>query len=187
MVETPNMRTAWTRVSRTLRFTRDAALIYAGYKWTHRQSRGLTPQKREQAYEREHTRAAKRLYRLAVDLKGMNIKTGQFIGTRSDLAPPAYVEWLGKLQDQVPPRPFELVRRIVEQELGEPLEQIFASFEREPIGAASLPQVYRATLPDGRELAVKVQYPEVEQLVLIDLANTTRVVNLLARMEPNFD
>ncbi len=181
------MRSAWTRASRSLRFGRDVTLIYAGYKWTQRRSRDLTAEAREQAYEREHTRAAKRLYRLAVDLKGLNIKTGQFIGTRADLAPPAYVEWLGKLQDHVPPRPFGLVRRIVEQELGEPLGQLFSSFEREPLGAASLAQVHRATLPDGREVAVKVQYPEVERLVRIDLANTTCVVNLLARTEPNFD
>ena len=181
------MRTAWTRARRSTRFARDATLIYAGYKWTQRRSRGLSAEQRDRLYDRQHVRAAKRLYRLAVDLKGMNIKTGQFIGTRADLAPPAYVEWLGKLQDQVPPRPFALVRRIVEQELGEPVERLFARFDPEPIGAASLAQVHRATLSDGREVAVKVQYPEVEQLVLIDLANTTRIVNLLARTEPNFD
>lgn len=181
------MATMLTRIRRTARFAKDTTLIYAGYKRTQRRVRTMSAPDRDAAYEAQHDSAARRLYHLAVDLKGLNIKTGQFIGTRADLAPPPYVRWLGKLQDQVPPHPVSVVRATIERELGAPVADLFASFEAEPVGAASLAQVHRATLPDGREVAVKVQYPEVEDLVRIDLANTKRVVNLLARREPNFD
>ncbi len=182
-----SMTGAFTRVRRTTRFAKDAAIIYAGYKRTQRRTRSLDQAATDAIYDAQHERAAKRLYHLAVDLKGMNIKTGQFIGTRADLAPPPYIHWLGKLQDQVPPHPLSVVRRTVREELGEPIEALFAEFDPSPIGAASLAQVHRAKLPDGRDVAVKVQYPEVEELVTLDLANTARVVNLLARNEPKFD
>src|SRR5678815_2295780 len=109
----------------------------------------------------------------AADLEKLGpayIKLGQLLSTRSDLLPPAYLEALARLQDRVEPFPFADVERIVQQELGVRLSKGFSSFTETPLAAASLGQVHRATLRDGREVAVKVQRPEAREQVAGDLA-----------------
>ena len=175
------------RVRRSARVARTGLRIYAGYKRTQRKVRKLDGEAVSAAWDAQHEQTARRLYRLAVDLKGLYIKTGQFVGTRTDIVPAPYSAWLSKLQDQVPPHPFATVRKTVEHELGKPMEELFASFEHEALGSASLAQVHRATLPDGREVVAKVQYPEVAGLVKLDVRNLKTVVGLVARREPNFD
>ena len=130
---------------------------------------------------------AERLYQLAVQLKGLYIKSGQFIGTRSDVVPAPYAKSLSRLQDSVPPRPIVQIRATIEHEFGRPIEALFATFDETPLGAASLAQVHRATLADGRQVVVKVQYPEVGALVRLDLRNLRTLVGIVARREPNFD
>ena len=88
---------------------------------------------------------------------------------------------------RVPPRPYAEVARVIERELGRPLADLFLHFDPRPLASASLAQVHRARLHDGREVAVKVQYPEIPELVAIDIANLTFFINLLARFERNFD
>jgi len=175
------------RVRRSLRVARTGARIYLGYKRTQRKVRKLGPEAAAIQWEQRHEAAAESLYRLAVDLKGMYIKSGQFIGTRTDIVPLPYTRSLSRLQDQVPARPMAVVRHTIESELKRPLEELFATFDEEPIGAASLAQVHRATLPDGREVVVKVQYPEVAGLVRLDVRNLRTLVGIVARREPNFD
>ena len=87
----------------------------------------------------------------------------------------------------MPPRPVALVRETVERELGRPIAELFASFDDTALAAASLAQVHRATLHDGRAVVVKVQYPEVSALVRLDIRNLRMMVGLVARREPNFD
>jgi ubiquinone biosynthesis protein len=109
---------------------------------------------------------------LAEDLERLGptyIKLGQLLSTRVDLLPPPYLEALTKLQDQVDPFPFEDVERIVSSELGVRLSKAFSSFDREPLAAASLSQVHRATLRNGRDVAVKVQRPDIRPLIRDDL------------------
>jgi aarF domain-containing kinase len=175
------------RLYRTLRVAWDATIIYWGYKRTQRRVRSLTTAQADAAWEAQHDRSAQRLYRLCIDLKGLYIKAGQFIGTRADLVPYPYVRWLGQLQDRVPPRPVAEVRATIEREFGRSIEELFAEFDDEPLAAASLAQVHRARLPDGRDVAVKVQYPEVEELVDLDLRNLRAIVRLVAWREPRFD
>ncbi len=109
---------------------------------------------------------------LAADLERMGpafTKLGQLLSSRVDLVPPEYIEALSRLQEEVEPFQFEDVQRIVEEELGGRMGQLFETFEREPLAAASLGQVHRATLPSGREVAVKVQRPGVREQVAQDL------------------
>ncbi len=109
------------------------------------------------------------------------IKLGQLLSTRADLLPPAYLEALARLQDDVAPFPFEDVERIVQDELGVRLSKAFSSFDREPIAAASLGQVHRAVLRGGREVAVKVQRPGIRDRVIRDLDALDEVAALLHR------
>jgi ubiquinone biosynthesis protein len=128
---------------------------------------------------RLHRASAVRLREAAIRLRGVFIKLGQFMSARVDILPEEYTEELAALQDQVPPMPFPPIRDRVVLELGRPLEQVFASFAPEPIAAASLGQVHEATLPDGRRLAVKVQYPGVQAVVATDLRAARIVLRLL--------
>jgi len=159
--------------------------VYAGYKWL--QVRSRLGRDTTAAFERQHRRSADAVYRLAVRLEGLPIKVCQFIGSRADVLPDAYVEVLSKLQDRVPPRPIEDLEPMVRGELGRPIEEIFAEFDRKPIASASLAQVHRARLHDGREVAVKIQYPEIAEVVRTDLANFRFFVRALALLERNFD
>jgi ubiquinone biosynthesis protein len=98
------------------------------------------------------------------------IKLGQILSAGRGLFPPELVEEFKKCRDQVPPEPFETVRRVVEEDLGAPLEQVFARFDREPIAAASIAQVHGARLASGEEVVVKVQRPRVQEQVRLDIA-----------------
>ena len=109
------------------------------------------------------------------------IKLGQVMSTRPDLLPPAYIRALSRLQDDVQPFPFSEVERIVQRELHVRMSKAFASFDPEPVAAASLGQVHRATLRSGREVAVKVQRPGIREQVLADLDTLDRVAGLIDR------
>lgn len=106
------------------------------------------------------------------DLEAMGpafVKIGQALSTRPDMVPPEYMAALERMQSDVAPIAFEHVRAQIEAELGVRLHTLFATIDPEPIGSASLAQVHRATLRDGREVAVKVQRPDVEQQIAQDL------------------
>lgn len=121
---------------------------------------------------------------LAADLEKMGptfIKLGQLLSTRADLLPPAYLEALSRLQDSVEPFPFEDVERIVTEELAVRISKAFAEFDHEPMASASLAQVHRALLRDGREVAVKVQRPAIREQVMQDLDIFAEVAELAAK------
>ena len=104
-----------------------------------------------------------------VELGPAYIKLGQVLSTRPDLIPESYVEELEKLQDEVPGIPFSEVEQVIETELGARVSKAFESFEEEPLGTASLGQVHGATLRDGRSVVVKVQRPNIRELLADDL------------------
>ncbi|HEY6881069.1 MAG TPA: AarF/UbiB family protein, partial [Polyangiales bacterium] len=115
------------------------------------------------------------------------LKVGQMLSARPNLLPAAFVRELSKLQDAAPALTFDQVAHAIEHELGKPVEQLFASFERVPLAAASIGQVHRARLHDGREVAVKVQRPGLSELVATDLELLALFVAALAERLPPID
>jgi ubiquinone biosynthesis protein len=97
------------------------------------------------------------------------VKFGQLLSTRPDIAPPDIIAELRGLQDDVTPFPFEEAEKVIEQELGNSIERLFLDFDRVPVAAASIGQVHRATLPNGKSVAVKVQRPDASRQIEADL------------------
>ena len=123
--------------------------------------------------------------RLALDDLGPTfVKMGQIMSTRPFLIPVDLVIELAKLQDQVAPFPFDEVRETIEKELGKPLDQLFKSFSPDPVASASLSQVHRATTLEGDDVAVKVQRPNVKQIMEKDLSILRDLAVLLDRYIP---
>jgi predicted unusual protein kinase regulating ubiquinone biosynthesis (AarF/ABC1/UbiB family) len=112
------------------------------------------------------------------------IKIGQALGTRADLLPLAYVKELATLQDQVPAFSTAEAYARIESELGRSLQECYAEIDSEPIASASLGQVYRARLSSGEEVAVKVQRPDLQQIVAFDVAVLYKIVMLTNRFFP---
>ncbi len=114
------------------------------------------------------------------------IKVGQIASTRGDLLPPELVDELAKLRDQVPPFPFADVQRVVESSLGRPLDAVYANFEREPVAAASVAQVHRATLrSSGALVAVKVRRPDVAEKIALDRSILLVAARFAERVVPS--
>jgi len=134
-------------------------------------------------------RLARRFSVLAADLGGLIIKAGQFASSRLDVLPQSITSELESLQDEVEPEPFENIRRQIELDLGFSLETAFASIEETPVAAASLGQVYRATLKDTlaqeagvSSVVVKVLRPGIEEVVAIDLKALRKVGGWLSKI-----
>ena len=106
---------------------------------------------------------------LLVDLGPAFIKAGQALSTRPDIVPPVLLEELAQLQDQLPGFDSDLAMACIEEDLGAPVEEIYASLDRDPISAASLGQVHRGVLKDGQAVAVKVQRPGLREQITLDL------------------
>jgi ubiquinone biosynthesis protein len=175
------------RIRRFTNVGRMLAAVFIGYKLISLRERWKGREWAEERRREHHLRSARRFYATAIRLQGLLIKTGQFLGTRPDLVPDEYVDVLSRLQDQVPPEPFHVIERTVERELGRSLGEVFADFDERPIASASLAQVHRARLRDGRDAAVKVQYPGIDRVVHIDLRNLRFFVGLLSRLDRTMD
>src|SRR5689334_23938686 len=127
----------------------------------------------DEAYQRatreKHQRNARRIEAAILRLRGLFIKVGQLISIMANFLPDAFREELERLQDQVPPRPYRDIEARVREEFGGrgPAE-LFAAFSPEPVASASIGQVHRARLASGEEVAVKVQYPDIEEMVQVD-------------------
>ncbi len=125
-------------------------------------------------------RVARRYRALAVEMGGVLIKLGQFLSVRVDLLPAEVIRELADLQDEVPPAPFAAVAAQIADAFGRPAGVVFASLDPVSVGAASLAQVHRATLPGGEEVVIKVLRPGIEVLVETDLAAVRLALRLLA-------
>jgi predicted unusual protein kinase regulating ubiquinone biosynthesis (AarF/ABC1/UbiB family) len=144
------------------------------------------------ALGRRQLQTAKQIVAALGTMKGAAMKLGQVMSFLDvGLVPEEYREEfqheLAKLRDSAPTVSFKEMRKVIEGELEEPLDELFAEFETEPIAAASIGQVYRARLPDGRPVAVKVQYPGVAGAVRADMRNLGMILRLMRRLAPGLD
>jgi predicted unusual protein kinase regulating ubiquinone biosynthesis (AarF/ABC1/UbiB family) len=162
------------------------AVIYFGYKSLQIYAL-LTRNTDPSLYDRHHRRSALAIRNTALSLEGLLIKACQFAGSRADILPPAYVEVLSELQDRVPPHKFSEIGPWLEQQLGCPTAELFERLDEVPVAAASLAQVHRGLLHDGRDVAVKVKYPNIERIMTTDLASIGFFIRWLAQLESRFD
>jgi predicted unusual protein kinase regulating ubiquinone biosynthesis (AarF/ABC1/UbiB family) len=147
---------------------------------------------RRDAAARRQMEAAEQIFEVLGQMKGAAMKVGQvasFIDTGA--FPPEFQERiqakLAELRDAAPRVPFKRMRKVIEDDLGEPFDEVFAEFGEEAVAAASIGQVYRARLHDGRDVAVKVQYPGVAQAVRADLQNLGLIMRVAKRVAPGMD
>ncbi|HEX5656937.1 MAG TPA: AarF/UbiB family protein [Polyangiales bacterium] len=168
--EPQNWASGWqTKLGRLTSAALTLGRVVASYRLHTTKAAFMSRASAARALEQLHDDSARRLYELCVRQGGALLKVGQILSSRPDLLPAAFVRELSRLQDAAPPVPVALIMRTIEEELGRPLEDLFPVFDGEPLAAASIGQVHRATLHDGREVAVKVQRPQISELVAIDL------------------
>ncbi len=182
----------WSRRNRLWRSFLVARLLFRTLWVMHRErTRVMRARARGDYNVRPDVEALRRVLRdfrwTAVALGGLLIKLGQFLSARADLLPAEALAELAQLQDEVPAERFEDVQPVLERELGAPLTSTFSTFERVPTGSASLGQVHRARLKDGRLVAIKVQRPGIHDLVRSDLATLRFVLGVVRRISPKAD
>jgi predicted unusual protein kinase regulating ubiquinone biosynthesis (AarF/ABC1/UbiB family) len=180
------------RISRTARVSGLAAGQAARHLGTRATNLARSEQGREAALERRHVEAAEQIVTALGTMKGAAMKLGQVMSFLDvGLVPEEHREEfqrkLGALRDAAPKVRFGDMRKVVESELDASLKEAFAEFDEEPIAAASIGQVYRARLHDGREVAVKVQYPGVAAAVRADMQNLGMILRLMKRIAPGLD
>ena len=193
-IEFPPPLTPIQRTKRAIEFYKRALPVLAAYKAKELELKfkrdalnaDIDEEQEKQIWADLDEWGSTRIAETIQEMKGFYVKTGQVISTRVDLFPEAYTTKLQELQDGLEPMPFELVEKVVRQELldGAPLSEMFATFDREPLGAASIAQVHKATLLNGRAVAVKLQRPNVEPKLLGDVANLKRISKALAKSLP---
>ena len=170
--------------SRSLVLGTVAADIFLGYTTLGERAKWLPSLVKPRDWELQHQRSANRVLETATSLGGALIKACQFASTRPDLLPSIYIRTLAPLQDRMPPRSWSKIEKAITHELGQRPRDVFAEIEREPVAAASIAQVHHARLHDGREVAVKVQSPDIESMIETDLTVLERIMKAIARLAP---
>jgi predicted unusual protein kinase regulating ubiquinone biosynthesis (AarF/ABC1/UbiB family) len=181
-----------TRVGRTAKIGGLAAGQAIRQAGTRAANVARSPEGREVALERRQLEAAEQIVAALGTMKGAAMKVGQVMSFLDvGLVPEEYREEfqhkLAALRDAAPTVSFKDMRRVIEEELEDPLDEVFDEFDEEPIAAASIGQVYRARLRDGRRVAVKVQYPGVAAAVRADMQNLGLILRLAKRIAPGMD
>ena len=165
-----------------------------GARYAGTRARNLARDRDEaaQALEQRHLEAAEQMVETLGRMKGAAMKIGQlasFIDT--EFLPPEYRELyqdkLATLRSTAPPMPWKKVRAVLDEEWEEPVEGLFEDFEHDAAAAASIGQVHRAMLPDGRRVAVKIQYPEVADAIAADMQNAGMLLRMAKAFAPGLD
>jgi predicted unusual protein kinase regulating ubiquinone biosynthesis (AarF/ABC1/UbiB family) len=164
----------------------------ARYAGTRAANLARSPEQASEALEQRHLEAAERMVETLGRMKGAAMKVGQlasFIDT--EFLPPEYrelyQEQLASLRSTAPPMPWKKVRAVMDEEWEEPVEELFEDFEHDAAAAASIGQVHRAVLPDGRRVAVKVHYPCVARAIASDMQNAGLILRMAKALAPGLD
>jgi predicted unusual protein kinase regulating ubiquinone biosynthesis (AarF/ABC1/UbiB family) len=180
------------RVQRTAKVGSVLGSAGARYAGTRARNVVRSPDAAAEALDQRHMDAAERMVDALGQLKGAAMKIGQlasFIDT--DFLPPEYRELyqekLSQLRSEAPSMAWKQVRDVLEEEWDEPVEELFEDFEEEAAAAASIGQVHRATLPDGRRVAVKIQYPGVAKALRADMQNAGMIMRMAKALAPGLD
>src|ERR687889_722231 len=150
--------------------------LWVGYAALRERARLMPGLVRGEDWALQHRRGAGRVLDAAAALGGTLIKAAQFASSRPDLLPAPYIESLSELQDLVPPQPWTVIKGAVAREVGCPVGEAFKEFDPEPVASASIAQVHRARLADGRQGAVKIQYPGIAQVMELDFHREARAI-----------
>lgn len=181
-----------SRIRRTTKLGSVIGTESARFAGTMTANIARSKEKRGEKLERRHLDAAEKLLDTLGTMKGAAMKLGQLasfidIDFLPDEYRVLYQKKLAHLRDSAPPMPWNKVKKVLEEEYEEPLDDIFMKFEQEAFAAASIGQVHRATLPDGRPVAVKIQYPGVAAALRADLSNAGILIRLAKAIAPGLD
>jgi predicted unusual protein kinase regulating ubiquinone biosynthesis (AarF/ABC1/UbiB family) len=177
----------WQRGSRLAGQTGRSAARFVGT----RARTFAAPERAQEFLDGFHQQTAKQLVDMLGEMKGAAMKVGQLASFYEFAAPGEYLstyrDALTMLQNSAPPMDPQASKSVIKSEFGKPVEEVFASFEDEPVAAASIGQVHRAKLHSGETVAVKVQYPGVDEAVRSDLKNITAMTKIAVAIAPNLD
>ena len=174
-----NKRLTSGRARRAIKMGGLASQVGSSYLWASLRKPFLSDDAHHQALLDTHIKNARLMVESSKELRGAFLKLIQMLSTREDILPTEALEVLSLTQASVPPMDYATISEQVRRELGKKPEQLFASFDREAFAAASLGQVHRATHKSGAQVAVKIQYPGVEQTVGQDLKNLKLLLTTL--------
>lgn len=158
--------------------------VILSYFWLRFRARFHSPIWVEHALRTMHLKNARRIERTIIELQGLFIKVGQLISIMTNFLPEEFRRELEGLQDAVPPRPYADIEARIREELGKKPGELFAQFETRPIASASIGQVHIARLENGQKVAVKVQYPDIEEVVRRDLNTLRRIFRIIGWFIP---
>ncbi|XP_075505096.1 uncharacterized protein LOC142542375 isoform X3 [Primulina tabacum] len=175
-------------LQRSWEFWIRVADIYTGYKvFQLRVNFEKNAERREALWEKQHELAADKIYNMCAELGGFFLKVAQVIG-KPDLAPAAWVRRLVTLCDQAPATQYNVVKAVLEEELGQSMDELFERFDVNPLGSASIAQVHRARLKGEKsDIVVKVQHPGVHSLMMTDIHNMQAFALYMQKTDIKFD
>jgi predicted unusual protein kinase regulating ubiquinone biosynthesis (AarF/ABC1/UbiB family) len=181
-----------SRLGRAARMTGAAAGVAAREATARAMTATGSSDARQAAAQRQQLKSAKSLVKLFSGMRGAAMKVGQTLsavdlGLVPEEIRPEFQEILATLQQGAKPVSFAAIRKVIEEDLDEKLGDVFATFDETPIASASIGQVHRATLHDGRDVAVKVQYPGVAEAIHADMQNLRLGLKLLSTIAPGID
>jgi predicted unusual protein kinase regulating ubiquinone biosynthesis (AarF/ABC1/UbiB family) len=181
-----------SRLRRAATMTGTAAGVAAREATARAMTAGGSSDARRAAAARQQLKSARSLVKLFSGMRGAAMKVGQTLsavdlGLVPEEVRPEFQEILASLQQNADPVSFEAIRKVIEDDLGTQLEEHFSHFGEEPIASASIGQVHRATLHDGRDVAVKVQYPGIAEAIHADMQNLRLGLKLLSAIAPGID